>query len=128
MDLTNTHIPETVEKSGTKTWDDADNQDGLRPASITVKLLADGIDTGKSATITSESGWTYSFTNLPKYKNSGTIESILGKIKDSINDTNYVCHTISSKHKGTEYISKEEIPGWKRIPHQLLNETHPSSH
>lgn len=40
--ITNTHAPETMDISGTKTWDDADNQDGMRPQSITVNLLADG--------------------------------------------------------------------------------------
>ena len=28
-----------IDISGSKTWNDADNQDGIRPASITVKLL-----------------------------------------------------------------------------------------
>ncbi len=65
--ITNTHIPETVEISGTKTWDDADNQDGKRPASVTVNLLANGekID---SRTVTSATDWSYSFTDLPKYE------------------------------------------------------------
>ncbi|MFR6467187.1 MAG: Cna B-type domain-containing protein [Ruminococcus sp.] len=30
--------------SGSKTWNDADNQDGIRPASITVKLFANGTE------------------------------------------------------------------------------------
>ena len=32
----------TIEISGTKTWNDADNQDGIRPTSITVNLFANG--------------------------------------------------------------------------------------
>ncbi|NLZ70842.1 MAG: Cna B-type domain-containing protein, partial [Clostridiaceae bacterium] len=36
--VTNTHVPETVDISGAKTWDDADNQDGIRPASIKINL------------------------------------------------------------------------------------------
>uniref|UniRef100_UPI00331627D7 Cna B-type domain-containing protein n=1 Tax=Slackia heliotrinireducens TaxID=84110 RepID=UPI00331627D7 len=39
--VTNTNDAVT-EINGTKTWDDADNQDGVRPDSITVRLLADG--------------------------------------------------------------------------------------
>ena len=64
--LTNTHKPETISVEGTKTWDDANNQDGIRPESITVNLLADGevVDT---AEITAEDGWKYSFNELPKY-------------------------------------------------------------
>ncbi len=64
--FTNTHIPETVEVSGSKTWEDNDNQDGVRPAEITIHLLADGavID---SVTVTAEEDWAWSFTGLPKY-------------------------------------------------------------
>ena len=40
--LTNTYKPEVTEVAGAKTWNDKDNQDGKRPDSITVNLLADG--------------------------------------------------------------------------------------
>lgn len=66
--LTNSHTPETVSIQGTKTWEDGDNQDGLRPAQITVKLLADGVETGQTTTATAANNWTYEFTNLPKNK------------------------------------------------------------
>ena len=61
----NTHTPEKTEVSGTKTWDDADNQDGKRPVSITINLLANGTKV-KSQTVTAdeEGKWTYSFTGL----------------------------------------------------------------
>ncbi|WP_187393444.1 Cna B-type domain-containing protein [Bacillus sp. E214] len=65
--VTNTHDPETIDVSGTKTWNDANNQDGKRPGSIMVNLLADGKKVD-SKTVTEEDEWTYSFTNLPKYK------------------------------------------------------------
>ena len=54
--VTNKHTPETTSVSGTKTWDDADNQDGKRPTSITIRLLADGTEVN-SATVTSENDW-----------------------------------------------------------------------
>ncbi len=64
--LTNTHEPETVEISVEKTWSDNNNSAGKRPASITVRLRADGADAG-SATITEKDGWKYTFHDLPKY-------------------------------------------------------------
>ena len=67
-DITNSHTPETVDVRGTKTWEDGDNQDGLRPEQITVKLLADGTETGQTTTATAANNWTYEFTNLPKNK------------------------------------------------------------
>ena len=64
--ITNNYTPETIEISGTKTWDDNNNQDGARPDSITVRLKADGAEKD-SQIVTSENGWKYSFTDLPKY-------------------------------------------------------------
>ncbi len=67
FDLTNTHKPETTEVSGTKTWKDNDDQDGKRPTSITVNLLADGVKVD-SKKVTANDKWKYSFKDLPKYK------------------------------------------------------------
>ena len=63
--ITNKYDPEVTEFSGTKTWDDANNQDGVRPESITVNLLADGAFVD-SVEVTEEDNWEYSFVNLPK--------------------------------------------------------------
>ncbi|WP_018142773.1 Cna B-type domain-containing protein [Alloscardovia criceti] len=68
MDVTNTYTPEKLTVSGTKTWEDADNQDGVRPETITLHLWADGVDTGKTTTATADTGWTYSFADLDKFK------------------------------------------------------------
>ncbi len=72
-DLTNTHTPELTEVKGTKTWDDKDNQDGLRPDKIIVNLM-DGEVKVASKEVTSESNWTYSFTDLPKFKAGKAID------------------------------------------------------
>lgn len=67
--ITNTST-ETVDVSGTKTWDDANDQDGARPGSITVNLLANGAQKD-SKTVKAGDGWAYSFTGLPKYDGNG---------------------------------------------------------
>ncbi|MBQ9333397.1 MAG: Cna B-type domain-containing protein [Lachnospiraceae bacterium] len=71
--ITNKRVPELTEVRGTKVWNDAKNQDGKRPGSVTVHLYADGVDTGKSVTLTEETGWDFGFTELPKYKNGARI-------------------------------------------------------
>ena len=71
--ITNKHIPETVDVEGEKTWDDNNNQDGLRPGSVTVKLLADGVEKD-TAIVKASDNWKYSFTNLPKNKDGVAIE------------------------------------------------------
>ncbi|MBJ8326359.1 Cna B-type domain-containing protein [Streptococcus pacificus] len=66
--ITNTHTPSTIKVSGTKTWDDNNNQDGLRPTEIVVNLLANGQPTGQTVTVNETSNWAYEFTNLPEFK------------------------------------------------------------
>ena len=66
--ITNEHTPEKTSVKGHKIWKDEDNKDGIRPASITVKLLADGKETGQTATVSETSGWTYEFTGLDRYQ------------------------------------------------------------
>ena len=72
MDITNMHTPETTEVSGTKMWNDNENSVGLRPDSITVNLLANGIKVA-SQEVTAQSDWNYTFTDLPKYANGNEI-------------------------------------------------------
>ena len=68
----NEQKPETVSVEGTKTWDDADNQDGKRPAQITVNLLKNGQKVD-SKTVTEADGWKWTFDNLNKYENDAEI-------------------------------------------------------
>ncbi|WP_430598174.1 Cna B-type domain-containing protein [Enterococcus sp. AZ177] len=70
--ITNSHVPETIELTGTKTWEDKDNQDGKRPESITVLLLANGVPVNEQD-VTAANNWQYTFTNLPKYNNGKEI-------------------------------------------------------
>lgn len=64
--ITNSHTPETVAVSGSKTWNDDNNRDGLRPESITIHLYADG-EPVEVVNVTADDGWKWNFTNLPKY-------------------------------------------------------------
>ncbi len=69
--ITNTHVTETTSVSGTKTWVDNNDQDGVRPDSITVNLLADGNKVA-SKEVTADDNWTYTFADLPKNRDGGT--------------------------------------------------------
>ena len=70
--VTNSSISdEKTSVSGTKSWDDDGNRDGVRPDSITVRLLADGTEVD-SKTVTADDGWAYSFDGLAKYKADGS--------------------------------------------------------
>ncbi|MCY7156761.1 Cna B-type domain-containing protein [Streptococcus gallolyticus] len=71
--ITNTHVPEVINLSGTKTWDDNNNQDGIRPESIVVHLLANGVDTGQTKEVSESDDWSFTSKELPKYENGQEI-------------------------------------------------------
>ncbi len=57
----------------TKTWDDDSDRDGLRPASLTVRLYANGKDTGKTIELTEENGWKEAFEHIPYTDENGSV-------------------------------------------------------
>lgn len=67
-----TDIPKTTKIVGTKTWDDNKNQDGKRPESITIRLLANGKEVD-SKKVTAKNNWSWSFTGLDKYDDAGKL-------------------------------------------------------
>ena len=100
--ITNTHTPGKTSIQVTKKWDDADNQDGKRPSSVTFELYADGQKTDKTLVLNQENNWTGSFAELDEYKagkqieytvkesgvENGYIASIFGSIKNGFVVTN----------------------------------------
>ncbi len=101
FNMTNTHAPELTEVGGVKSWVDDNDRDGLRPDEITVNLLADGtvIDT---VTTTEADEWTYSFTDLLKYRDSGV--EIVYTVEEAVVPEGY---TVS--YDGYNIINTHEI-------------------
>ena len=98
--ITNSHTPELTKISGEKIWDDGDNQDGKRPESITVNLLANGQKTdSKVVKADKEGNWSYTFQNLPKYANGEPI--IYTVTEDTVTDytTEVTGTTIINKYQ-----------------------------
>ena len=79
--ITNKRTPEKINLTGQKTWNDANNQDNIRPTEITVRLLADGKDTDKVATASAATGWKYSFEGLDRYKDGKEIVYSVKEVK-----------------------------------------------
>ena len=69
--VANRHEPETVDVSGKKTWVDSDIS--KRPKSIEVVLKADGNELHKQVVTPDNDEWRYSFKNVPKYRDGGTL-------------------------------------------------------
>ena len=71
--VTNTHNVEKTSVSVRKVWVDGNNQDGIRPASVTAVLLADGNETNKSVTLNEANNWQGTIDNLDVYKDGEAI-------------------------------------------------------
>ncbi|MDO4872629.1 MAG: Cna B-type domain-containing protein, partial [Carnobacterium sp.] len=113
FDITNSYTPSKTSIQVTKAWDDANDQDGVRPSSVTIKLLADGKDTGKKIVLEKDNNWTGNFTNLDEYK-----------------DGKKVVYSVSEETVGNGYttvitgdIQKGFLVTNKRTPHTPPKET-----
>ena len=62
--ITNTYKPGKTQVNVHKGWDDANDQDGIRPSSVTVKLLKNDVETGETLTLNAGNGWSGAFTDL----------------------------------------------------------------
>ncbi|MCL2654821.1 MAG: Cna B-type domain-containing protein, partial [Coriobacteriia bacterium] len=66
--ITNTLTTGAIPLSVTKQWDDSSNAYGLRPSTVTLTLLQDGMPYGLPATFSGVGdSWNYTFSSLPKY-------------------------------------------------------------
>lgn len=79
------HVSKTVEKR----WDDDGDRDGLRPAAVTVQLLADGTPLGDPVQVTSQNGWTYTWPDL-LYAHDG--REIVYSVQEIAVPTGYTVH------------------------------------
>ena len=96
-DITNSYTPGKTSVQVTKAWDDANNQDGKRPATVTVTLYADGQKTDKTLQLTKENNWTGSFTDLDEFKSGKKIEY---SIKEESVENGYVSQVTGEAKKG----------------------------
>ena len=82
--ITNAHAPAKRTIDVTKKWMDNDDSDGFRPDSVTVKLLADGKDTGKKLILSEKNQWTGTFENVDANKNGRTIDYTVEESKTDV--------------------------------------------
>jgi len=83
--VTNTHTPEKVSVPVKKVWEDANNQDGIRPDGVAVNLLADGTAvSGKQVTLNQANSWKYTWTGLDKYKDGKEIKYTVKEVETDV--------------------------------------------
>ena len=81
--ITNTHTPETISYNLTKNWEDYDNNDGLRPEKITIKVYAND-ELVKTIEMSAENNWTATTGDLPKYNNGEEIDYTIKNVTEVI--------------------------------------------
>lgn len=73
LSVINTYQNETTSLQVTKNWVDENNQDGLRPTSVSVSLLANGQSTTPPITLSTTNNWQYTWSNLPVYREGAKV-------------------------------------------------------
>ncbi|MBP5754325.1 MAG: Cna B-type domain-containing protein, partial [Clostridia bacterium] len=71
--IINPHDSEKIELEGVKIWVGETDEEHQRPASVTIRLYADGVEIDH-AVCTAAGGWTFKFTDLYKYNNGKEIK------------------------------------------------------
>ncbi len=117
--ITNVYNPGKVRVTVVIDWDDLEDQDGLRPSSVEVELLADGKPTGKKITARDNQNWYGIFDNLDKTQNGKKIiysvrganvpEYILHEVRlqpDSVDENSFIIPYVHRPQMRSFWVSK----------------------
>ena len=83
-EIQNSHVPERIKISGTKTWEDFNDEDGIRPDSITINLIKNGneekpFDT-REVSVAEDGTWSFEFTDLYKFEEGQLINYTIKEV------------------------------------------------
>ncbi|MBF1276600.1 MAG: Cna B-type domain-containing protein, partial [Parvimonas micra] len=92
-----------------KAWQDANDQDGKRPKEITVKLLADDVETDKQLTLKASEGWKGSFENLDEYKDGKKIKYTIKELSVGEGYTSVISGSSEDGFKVTNAREPEKV-------------------
>ena len=109
--ITNTYKPGKTSLTVTKKWDDAENQDGLRPKTIKVQLYADGQELGKVVELSEDNKWTYTFSDLDEKKDGKAIQYA---VKETEVPEGYT-QTVEATNPGQVVISNTHTPSKTKV-------------
>ena len=119
--ISNTHTPSKTKVQVTKKWDDANNQDGLRPATITVKLYKDGVATDQTLELSAENKWTHTFADLDKNVKGKAVTYTVEEVDVSTGyqvtktDDGQGNVVLTNKHEPTEPVIPEPKKPGKKV-------------
>ena len=103
--IENSYTPGKTSVTVTKSWDDANNQDGKRPDSVKVQLYGDGNKVGDEVELT-DGNWTYTWNNLPEKKAGQTIKYTVKEVGTADSYTT----SYSDENPGNIVITNKHVP------------------
>ena len=109
--VTNKHTVDTTSITIRKSWDDANNQDGIRPTSIHAKLIADGT-VKETVELNEANQWQHKFTNLPVNKDGKRITYTVDEVEDITGYTKHIEGTTIQNTHTPEVISIPVSKEW----------------
>ena len=109
--ITNTYKPGKTSLTVTKKWDDAENQDGLRPKTIKVQLYADGQELGKVVELSEDNKWTYTFSDLDEKKDGKAVQYT---VKETEVPEGYT-QTVEATNPGQVVITNSHTPSKTKV-------------
>lgn len=118
--ITNTYTVDKIDIPVEKVWADDDDRDSLRPDAVTVKLLADDVDTGLTLELNSSNGWTGTFEDVPQYDTGALIDY-------SIEELTVSGYTVSiTENTDSNFtVTNTHIPSTVDIPvEKIWNDDH----
>lgn len=92
----------TVEKK----WDDGDDADFIRPSEVKIELLANGVHTGRFATLAGSNNWKETFSDVPSADEQG----------------NPIRYTIAEEVPAGYHVSQKETVTQTVEPHYALSD------
>ena len=100
--ITNTYTPEETSITVRKEWVD----NGTHPGEVTVQLYADGQACGDAVTLSASTGWTYTWKNLAKNRNTtpndrvATVKAIEYTVAETVIPEGYVARVYAEGETG----------------------------
>lgn len=116
FDVVNTHSPEKINIEGVKMWDDSNNKDRIRPESIKVRLIIDGIPSEYTTSASRDTGWKYSFESLPKYELGKEIAYTIEEEPVKGYTPKYYGYNITNKHEAGTVNKSDNNNNSNRTP------------
>ncbi|MBY4798287.1 Cna B-type domain-containing protein [Collinsella sp. AGMB00827] len=104
--ITNTLVNPTRELLGSIVWDDADNKDKIRPDSVQMRLVRNGVPTDQIKTITSQDPRAFSFKDLPTFDDHG--ETIIWSIESLTAPQGYEVRVSGDMESGFTIVYRHE--------------------